>query len=517
MLPKDLLEVEKRKPTIRPKYREVGEYRSVAGDVIDVYTSGADDGWTRGQVEDAIAELETHDTFKFVRSLSTLLEREANYQQHTTISPVELRMAVFEQGFVTNAKERMQVIEAIAATYDIPPAEVVHGLWADREQNEVLVSAPETAPADLIRQYNLSLTQTLVFDAVELEFAVSGNFQEIFGLMKYLGLMYRVDENVTVNVTGPAALFKRTRKYGTTMAKLLPSIMKADEWRMTAQVATEVSGETRIYEFSIDQDRASLFPARTVNESFDSEVERDFATRIDALLDGWTIKREPTILRAGNRVMIPDFSFERQPTHAGGESETAFYLEVIGFWTPDYLEEKLEKVQQIESEYPVMLAVNSSLKCTRDDFTNPTVDHVFFYESTIPVKPVLSRLNAIDDRQVEHDLEKLAASEFEAPTDEVTAISDLASQQRVLPAAIRRYLEQSPGVISNDRYVPVSVLDTIKAEVAVLDEPTLADVTPILERYGVAQRVLEATGYTIHFTSLNQDDATIRPQASDNQ
>lgn len=505
MLTKDLLEVTKRKPNIEPRYRDIDEYRPAAEQVIEAYEPGK----TRGEIEEAVAALETHDTFKLVRGLSKLLDRRSEFEQQAPMPPSELREAVFERGFVTGDQERQQVVADVAASYELTPAAVEAGLWADREDEAVLVSIPTIDSAELLRQYNLSLTQTLLFDALELEFTASGNYQEIFGLMKYLGLMYQVDEDLMVTVTGPAALFKKTRKYGTTLAKLLPAIMKADEWQVTAQVETEVSDETRIYEFSLDDSQDALFPEQTTVESFDSEVERDFATRIDSLADGWTVKREPTILRTGNRVMIPDFSFERER----GADETAFYLEVVGFWTPEYLEEKIAKVRTVESEDPLMLAVNEELNCTAEDFAGANVEHVFFYDDTIPVKPVLSRLNAIEERRVEED--RMALDDITVSTDSVTVIAELADRQQVEPAAVRQHLaEQYPGTISNGRYVPEAVLETIKDELDALENPTLVDVTPILEEYGVAQNIVEELGYTIQYSSLNQAEATVRKEDS---
>ncbi|MFB6187922.1 MAG: DUF790 family protein, partial [Halobacteriaceae archaeon] len=357
-------------------------------------------------------------------------------------SPANLRAAVFDRGFVTDEDERDEVVSQVANEFDLTSAEIEEGLWADRDENETLVSTPDIDPDELLKQYNLSLTQTLLFDAVELEFTASGNYQEIFGLLKYLGLMYYVDEDLSVTVTGPASLFKKTRKYGTTLAKLLPSIMKAEDWSISAQIETEVSDETRIYEFSVDDSQEALFPKRTTVESFDSEVERDFATRIDSLAEGWTVKREPTILRAGNSVMIPDFSFERdygRPQNDDADDRATFYLEVVGFWTPEYLEEKLAKVREVEAEKPVILAVNQELNCTAADFEDTNVDQVFFYEDTIPVKPVLSRLNAIKEDRVEQDIQLLERDPIEVPTDSVTNIDKLARQQQVEPDAIRRW------------------------------------------------------------------------------
>ena len=502
MLTKDLLEVTKRKPNIRPRYRDVAEYRPVAERVIDVYETGK----TRGEIEEEVGDLETHDTFKLVRGLSKLLERRSTFEQQAPAPPADLRNAVFDRGFVTTGEERRRVLEAVADEFGLTPTAVEDGLWADTEAEAVLTSEPTVDPASLLRQFNLSLTQTLLFDAVELSFTASDNYQEIFGLLKYLGLMYVVDEDLTVTVDGPASLFKQTRKYGTSLAKLLPSIMKAEEWSVSARVETEVGDETRIYEFALDSNRDELFPEQAAVESFDSEVERDFAIRIDSLAEGWSVEREPTVLRAGNRVMIPDFSFVRER----GDGEAEFYLEVIGFWTPEYLEEKLEKVRTVESEAPMVLAVNETLNCTTEDFDGANVDQVFFYADSIPVKPVLDRLHEIDERQIERDLHVLRSEDIDVPIDEVTTLATMADRHGLEPQAVERYLEETrPGVVSKDKYVPESVLESIEAEIDALDSPTMEDVGPILERYGVAQNVLEAIGYTVTYTSLDAADAAV--------
>ncbi|MFQ3294623.1 MAG: putative nuclease of restriction endonuclease-like RecB superfamily [Natrialbaceae archaeon] len=499
MLTKELLEVEKRRPNIQPRYRDIDEYQPAAEQVLDAYETGK----TRAQINGEVSELETHDTFKLVRGLSKLLDRRATFEQEYPVEPSRLREAVFDEGFVTSEEERRQVLTDVAADFDLSPREVEENLWADRDEEEVLVSVPEIDPQELLRQYNLSLTQTLLFDALELEFTASDNFQEIFGVISYLGLMYTVDEELRVTVTGPASILKKTRKYGTTLAKLVPSIMKADEWSLSAKVETDVSDETRIYEFTLNSSHADLFPDKVAVESFDSEVERDFATRISSLADGWTVNREPTILRTGNRVMIPDFSFTR--------NDNDFYLEVIGFWTPEYLNEKLEKVRHVESEKPIMLAVNDSLSCTKEDFEDANVEQVFFYDDQIPVKPVLKRLQAIDEREAEQDLQQLNEQGIEVSRDEIIDIESLAASYNLEAAAIEEYLDENyEGVLSNGKFVPNQVLTEIEGEIDELDGSTLADVNPILEEYGVGQDILEEMGYTVNYVSLNQDEAEIR-------
>ncbi len=197
-----------------------------------------------------------------------------------------MREAAFQCAYVTTREEREAVLITIVEEFDISVDEAEASLWADREEREVLVSPPRLSPTELLKQYNLSLTQTLLVDALELSFTVSGTYQQIFGPMGYLGLMYTFDHDLSVTVMGPAVLFKKTRKYRTTLARLVPNIIQADEWCVSAQVETEVSNERRVYDFSVDSSQNHLFPETAADESFDSEIERNFAARIIALAKG---------------------------------------------------------------------------------------------------------------------------------------------------------------------------------------------------------------------------------------
>jgi len=113
-------------------------------------------------------------------------------------------------------------------------------------------------PRELIQQYNLSLTQTLLFKAVSLEFTAGGNYQRIFRRLKYLGLMYNVEQVgglYRVFVDGPVSLFKMTERYGTSLAKLLPSIVEAREWRLKAYILGGERQAPKLVELELDSDK----------------------------------------------------------------------------------------------------------------------------------------------------------------------------------------------------------------------------------------------------------------------
>ena len=105
----------------------------------------------------------------------------------------------------------------MASTLEVSPKQLEESLWSDLDDALVLKEFAPIEPVELLKRYNLSLTQTLLFKAVALDVTVSENFQQIFRRIKYLGLMYSVEKSAgmfTISVDGPMSLFKLTEKYG---------------------------------------------------------------------------------------------------------------------------------------------------------------------------------------------------------------------------------------------------------------------------------------------------------------
>ena len=522
MLTKNLLEVEVSSGKIRPSYRhpDAEKDRETAKDVLGAHEPGK----TKGEIWEEISPMETHDSFKFVRGLSKLIERNSEFvsapPSEPEMSPREVREKLWGKGYVTTEEDRNRHIAELAKGADLTTQDISESFWGDREEMEELTEAVDVTPAELVRKYNLSLTQTLLFDALSLEFRLGGetDYQKVFGAVKRLGLMYEVDEDLKVTVTGPAALFKSTRKYGNSLAKLLPVLIESEGWTVYAKVKHEVYGsDGKVYdlELSSHADDTDYLPEYAADNSlveteYDSEVERSFASRIEKFAEGWEVRREPTILRVnrpdgGVSVMIPDFGFEKRGR--------GFYLEIVGFWTPDYLADKIEKVRNVETDPDVslVLAVNESLRATEEEFGD--VDEVFFYDRQVPVKPVVERLRRVEDELTERDLAELREKGLETETNSgILNVDEVAESEGYEPRAVSEYLSDSdeyPGIVYKDRYVPRAVVEDIREAVRSLGEPSLSAVREVLDEYGLGEGFLEKVGYEVRWKSFAEEDAEV--------
>ncbi len=81
--------------------------------------------------------------------------------------------------------------------------------------------------------------------------------------------------------------------------------------------------------------------------------------------------------------MIPDFTF-RHP-----DGRTAL-LEIVGFWRPEYLRRKLEKLRQAQRS-DLIVAVSRGLNVSEEDFAG-LPGGVFFFKSRIQPGEVVALL-----------------------------------------------------------------------------------------------------------------------------
>ena len=452
----------------------------------------------------AAIESESGNDFKLVRGLASLLERRCifrtaseftlknnaselsltgtaftaatttdaggsnNSNNNSTIlvDSAEVRKALFEEscrrGFALTESERAGIIELIASKWHLANGQnIADIMWSDLEDNQILDKFDTIDANSLVGWYNLSLIQTLLFSCTKLEFSISGgsNWKRILRTVKRLGLMYYLQEEgegrdgvggmgdqerkIVCSLEGPSSLFRLTDRYGTALARLLPSIiMKSDagkpSWEIHAWVARRTfDGQRTLYEFKLSDKEAhfllsdpSYYQYTSTSSSggsgnyFDSAVEEKFARRFGAVSEqiGWRLIREPDpLIVSGGKALIPDFMFEKYGRKV--------YLEIVGFWTPEYLERKLKKLADIilanenakkiaasrvtdtatttPLKTDLFVAINRDLACSSTALSSlsfhliPKERLIQYGTDAVPIRPILEYLKSIDKELVE--------------------------------------------------------------------------------------------------------------------
>jgi hypothetical protein len=230
--------------------------------------------------------------------------------------------------------------------------------------------------------------------------------------------------------------------------------------------------------------------------TFDSDVEAEFATRFDALDLDWGLVREPEPLEAGARVMIPDFAFDY--LHA----DFRVFFEIVGFWTPEYVEKKLETLERV-ADVDMLVAVDESLGIGEEIAAR---DHrVITYTGAVRLKDVRDTL-----RTYEADLVADAAAGLPAeivPDRDVVSLADLAADYGVSVDAIEKGTFPEHVLVGRTLIRP-GVFDALETRI----EPgiSLSEAEGILAEYGLtdASAVLSELGYRVAWEGL--EGGTVR-------
>ncbi|ELY66439.1 DUF790 family protein [Natronococcus jeotgali] len=497
MLTKDLLRVSRAGGGYHPQFAS-REHRPLAARVIGTYQGHV--GRSREELETALADLEPDaDHFKLVRGFSALLERDARFETDAEIDPERARKATFEAaedvGVVTTG-ERERALGRAADGLGLSTAALERALYADLEERQVLAAVdPRWDPDGLVAQYNLSLAQTALFDATELRVR-SSDPKALVSAIKRLRLMYEIRKTGEVDgpserevvVTGPTHLFRATRRYGTRFARLLRTIAKASEWRLEATV--DDRGTERVLELS-DADPVRVPDAEPVADvSFDSGVEADFAGRFASLDLDWELVREPEPLETGTRVMIPDFAFD----YSHGEFRVFF--EIMGFWTPEYVEKKLAQLADLE-DVELVVAVDESLGvgeeiAARDFRAIP-------YSGSVRLKDVRDVLREYE-RQLVADSAAALPEELR-PDADVRTLESLAADRGVSEDALADVAFPEHELVGRTLVRP-SVLENVGE--ALEAGSSLSEAEAVLESYGIgdSSAVLSELGYRVEWEGL---------------
>jgi len=426
VLTKDLLRVSRAGGGYHPQFVEESSV-PLAARVIGVYQGHV--GQPRERLQSALTDLEADaEDFKLVRGLAKLLDRTATYETRAAVPPRRVRRTVFEcaerVGVVTEA-DRSEALAAAAEQLAVTPEAIERSMYADLPERQVLVEVGDRYdPETMVEQYNLSLAQTALFDATAVT-VTSSDPKTVISAVKRLRLMYeirRTEDGRVIDVTGPTRLFRKSRRYGTRFARLLRSVVGTAEWELRATIDDD--GTER--ELVLTGEDVSVPGVEPVTEvTFDSGVESDFAARFEALDLDWTLHREPEPLAAGANVVIPDFAFEYD------HDDFRVFFEIMGFWTPEYVAKKLDRLAELE-DVEMVVAVDESLGVGEEIETR---DHrAIPYTGTVRIKDVRDALRRYEAELVAESA--AALPERLTPEADVVALSTVADEYGVSVDAI---------------------------------------------------------------------------------
>ncbi len=336
-------------------------YLGYAERMLAVYRAGV--GRTRRQLHkavEAVLACEPDCDRRRISAFCKLLDEAGEFHEDRRGAAAALRMRVFGMAakFHPLVLEPDQIFErseretkaTIAAEIGRPWEEIETGLYVDVMEHQPLraFTGYDSSEA-LLSRYNLAQLQACLYRARSMTVTASADFAGIVRYAKLARLLVearRVSEaEYRVDLSGPASVLQETRRYGINFARFVSALIACRGWSMRAVVITPWNRDALLKVTSEDGYRSHVnSPAE-----FDSEVEAALAAKWGEARDGWRLMREAGILQEKQATFVPDFRL----VHEDGREA---FLEVVGFWTPEYLASKRKTIGMFKDRR-IVLAV----------------------------------------------------------------------------------------------------------------------------------------------------------------
>ncbi len=378
--------------------RKHSAYVRYAELMIAEYRNG--NGRTRRDLHrsvEAVLSTEPDCPARRVHAFCKLLDDAGDFDTDSRGAAAELRLRVFAGAAALHPLVReksglfghleSEVKSGIAVELGRPWEEIEGSLYSDAPAfQKIRRFRFEGEAEDLLARYNVAQVQACLYGAENMVIAARRDIKRIIRLLKLAGLMFEICRQkiggYRVSISGPASMLKETRRYGVRFAKMIPSLLACEDWDMQAILKTPWLTRA-VFKLRSDEGIGGrLVPP----EPFDSEVEEKFAEKFGEKRDGWSLYREDVVLHEGQITFVPDFVFR----HDDG---TEVLFEIVGFWTPEYLEKKRATLRRFKNSNIVLAVPEATMVRGR-----PLPENVVAFKTALKIEPVLGVLEIVHRR-----------------------------------------------------------------------------------------------------------------------
>lgn len=320
--------------------------------LTDVYTRHA--GRPRHELEAALRlPLVVPTPYRARRIAEGVLGRLLRTHVPGPLVPATARAHLFAAA--RDRRPREVVLAEVATELGVTPTELEEALFADLwSERRVIVPERWPAPAELVTRVNQAWVRTTLLQSVSVRLEVLGETRRIVRVAHLRGLLCTVRSegepgavDAVLELSGPYSLLRATTVYGRALAAIVPHLVHASRFVLRATAKNGVV--TRIERGDPIFDDAGPPP-------MDSKLESAFAARFAKLTTEWDLVREPAPIAAGATLVFPDFALVHRRTGR------RVLLEIVGFWTPEYLSQKLASLRRARIEN-LILCVSDELRC----------------------------------------------------------------------------------------------------------------------------------------------------------
>jgi predicted nuclease of restriction endonuclease-like RecB superfamily len=353
--------------------------------------------WLHRDIEAVLAD-EPDCPIRRIQAFCKLLDDASTFRSDPAGKSAKLRLEVFSRAarfhplvrqpdrLFEHEEEatKMQIAQELGTPWD----QIEQALYADVMTFQTLDEfAGYPSPGALLSRYNVAQLQASLYRAESVTITAGEDLKTIVRYAKFARLLHEIvrvgPSTYRITFTGPASVLRETRRYGVDFAKFLPALLACEGWTMEAVLQTPWKAHAKLVISAEDGFTSHLPPA----QEFDSALEESFAKKFGPQRDGWQLIREGRILYDRQKTFVPDFTFRH-------EDGTEVLLEIVGFWTPEYLAAKRETLRQFRRHRILLAVPQSSLREGA-----ALGENILTYKTAIRLPPLLAALEAARARE----------------------------------------------------------------------------------------------------------------------
>lgn len=256
----------------------------------------------------------------------------------------KLREFLFGLGPAIYEEDRKRIIQKAQEVFrtKISPDMI----WGDLEENLVLEEFPNITLEETLKIYNLALLNGIALLSRKIKFRTQ-NIGEILRFAKKLKLMYDIDQDGWIYIFGPESIISESQRYKIQLLKCFQKIIRNRNSNLIL--------ETEKGYFNMLPEYYKYIPEiENPEESYDSKMEEEISKLIKDAIPYISIERETDIFTSKSGIFIPDFKIK--------SSEKELFIEIVGFWTKQYIEKKVEKLSDFKRDIMIIASEENSLE-----------------------------------------------------------------------------------------------------------------------------------------------------------
>jgi len=342
-------------------------FRVVRGRVVPSFLAADDVPWLRVLIEE-VDRFRDRPSRELLERLSQPLPCATPRVKRRVAVAILLRMWKSEAAAPVSPERAREVLfcaRAAHATRALAIAQAVASLAVDAAALELalfadlpgerLVRPPAIIPSpqEVALRANQLIVRSLLFHARRVRIKAEGAIRPLVRQAKLRGLLCSVTQSrePILELSGPFTLFRHTRLYGRALGELVQFLPHCARFRLRAECV--LLGQDAVLDLASGD---PIFPAEACRPC-DSKLEERFARDLRKAAPDWDLLHEPEPVAVAGTIIFPDFLLRHRL-----EPTRCFLIEILGFWSADYLARKLDLLRRAKIAN-LILCIDEARSC----------------------------------------------------------------------------------------------------------------------------------------------------------